>query len=189
MRRNVLVLFLAPSFPSFCCSSSICRHKMPALWTVARLLAILPVVVAVVPNISTTTFTNPILPGFHPDPSCIHVPDDDGNSNSPGTFYCVSSSFSAFPGIPIHASRDLQNWSLVGHVLNRRSQLPALVATNRSTSGIWAPTLRYHGGTFYVTTSMSPPIFFFLFVFLDTTNLQPSFMMNGHRLMPRGGIM
>lgn len=141
---------------------------MTALWIVARLLAVLPVVAAVTPNVTTagqathkntttttspTTFTNPILPGFHPDPSCIHVADDDGNSNSPGTFFCVSSSFSAFPGIPIHASRDLQHWSLIGHVLNRRSQLPALVETNRSTSGIWAPTLRYHGGTFYVTTS------------------------------------
>ncbi|CAK7198565.1 hypothetical protein SEUCBS139899_001228 [Sporothrix eucalyptigena] len=139
---------------------------MTALSTIARLLAVLPAVVAVnVPNTtslvqnstsstSPATFTNPILPGFHPDPSCIHVADDDGNSNSPGTFFCVSSSFSAFPGLPIHASRDLQHWSLIGHVVNRRSQLPALVETNRSTSGLWAPTLRYHGGTFYVVTTL-----------------------------------
>ena len=54
-----------------------------------------------------TTFLNPILPGFHPDPSCIHVAEDD-------IFYCASSSFNVFPGIPIHASRDLRNWKLVG---------------------------------------------------------------------------
>lgn len=76
-----------------------------------------------------STFTNPILPGFHPDPSCIFVSDwSDGP-----TFFCASSSFNAFPGIPLHASKDLQNWKLVGHVLNRREQLPRLAETNRST--------------------------------------------------------
>lgn len=57
-----------------------------------------------------STFQNPILPGFHPDPSCIYVPEWDE------TFFCASSSFNAFPGIPIHASKDLQNWKLVGTV-------------------------------------------------------------------------
>ncbi|OAA62684.1 glycoside hydrolase family 43 protein [Niveomyces insectorum RCEF 264] len=102
--------------------------------------------------VQNTTYTNPILPGFHPDPSCIHVADSDGNAESPGTFYCVSSSFSAFPGIPIHASRDLQRWTLIGHVINRAAQLPELAQTSKATSGIWAPTLRYHDGTFYVVT-------------------------------------
>ena len=55
-----------------------------------------------------SSFYNPILPGFHPDPSCIFV--HDWNE----TFFCVSSSFNAFPGIPIHASKDLQNWKLIG---------------------------------------------------------------------------
>lgn len=55
-----------------------------------------------------STFYNPILPGFHPDPSCIFVPEWDD------TFFCASSSFNAFPGIPIHASKDLQNWKLIG---------------------------------------------------------------------------
>ena len=72
-------------------------------------------------------FHNPILPGFHPDPSCIFVPELDS------TFFCASSSFNAFPGIPIHASKDLQNWKLIGHVLNRKEQLPRLAETNRST--------------------------------------------------------
>lgn len=81
------------------------------------------------PN-KNSTFYNPIFPGFFPDPSCIFVPEWDD------TFFCVSSSFNAFPGIPIHASKDLQNWRLIGHVLNRREQLPRLAETNRSTRWI-----------------------------------------------------
>lgn len=117
-----------------------------------------------------STFYNPILPGFHPDPSCIFVPELDD------TFFCASSSFNAFPGIPIHASKDLQNFKLIGHVLSRREQLPVLAETNRSTrcgsrnhdrlcfrhwlankscrSGIWAPTLRYHEGDFWLVTTL-----------------------------------
>lgn len=90
---------------------------------------------------------NPVLPGFHPDPSCIfHKPDQ--------TFYCASSSFNVFPGIPIHASKDLTNWRLVGHALNRESQLPELAESVGSTSGIWAPALRFNNGTFYLLTTM-----------------------------------
>lgn len=95
-----------------------------------------------------STYYNPILPGFHPDPSCIFVPEWDD------TFFCASSSFNAFPGIPIHASKDLQNWKLIGHVLNRREQLPRLAETNRSTSGIWAPTLRFNEGIFWLVTTL-----------------------------------
>jgi len=58
-------------------------------------------------NAFKTQFSNPILPGFHPDPSCTFIPSEQ-------TFYCASSSFNAFPGIPIHASKDLQTWRLVG---------------------------------------------------------------------------
>ncbi|KAI1326600.1 glycoside hydrolase family 43 protein [Xylariaceae sp. FL0255] len=99
-------------------------------------------------NASNSTFFNPILPGFHPDPSCIFVPEWND------TFFCASSSFNAFPGIPLHASKDLQNWKLIGHVLNREEQLPTLTETNGSTSGIWAPSIRFHEGTFWVVTTL-----------------------------------
>ncbi|KAK4127250.1 glycoside hydrolase family 43 protein [Parathielavia appendiculata] len=95
-----------------------------------------------------STIVNPIFPGFYPDPSCIYLPEREH------TFFCASSSFNAFPGIPIHASKDLQNWKLIGHVLNRREQLPRLAETNRSTSGIWAPTLRFHDETFWLVTTL-----------------------------------
>lgn len=95
-----------------------------------------------------STYFNPIFPGFHPDPSCIFVPEWDD------TFFCAASSFNAFPGIPIHASKDLKNWRLIAHVLNRPEQLPRLAETNRSTSGIWAPTLRYQDDTFWLFTTL-----------------------------------
>ncbi|KAK4241790.1 Non-reducing end alpha-L-arabinofuranosidase BoGH43B [Achaetomium macrosporum] len=95
-----------------------------------------------------STFYNPIFPGFYPDPSCIYAPEWDH------TFFCASSSFNAFPGIPIHASKDLKNWKLIGHVLNRKEQLPRLAETNRSTSGIWAPALRFHDDTFWLVTTL-----------------------------------
>lgn len=67
-----------------------------------------------------STFYNPILPGFHPDPSCIFVPEWNE------TFFCASSTFNAFPGIPIHASKDLQNWKLIGTHTKCLSRLPVL---------------------------------------------------------------
>ncbi|KAJ5605142.1 hypothetical protein N7510_010296 [Penicillium lagena] len=105
-------------------------------------------------NGHNSTYTNPILPGFHPDPSCIFVPSWDN------TYFCASSSFNAFPGIPIHASKDLRNWKLVGNAISRPEMLPDLATTIKSTSGIWAPTLRYregHGdkkGTFWISTTL-----------------------------------
>ena len=97
---------------------------------------------------ANSTYTNPIFPGFFPDPSCIFVPERDD------TFFCASSSFEAFPGIPIHASKDLVNWKLISNVLNRPDQLPDLAITNKSTSGIWASTIRYHQGTFFIMTTL-----------------------------------
>ncbi|PIG81029.1 xylosidase : arabinofuranosidase [Aspergillus arachidicola] len=88
-----------------------------------------------------STYANPILPGFHPDPSCIFVPSWDN------TYFCASSSFNVFPGIPIHASKDLRNWKLIGNAISRPEMLPKLATTIKDTSGIWAPTLRYREGS------------------------------------------
>ncbi|KAF8321561.1 arabinofuranosidase [Clavulina sp. PMI_390] len=93
-------------------------------------------------------YRNPILPGFHPDPSCTFVPEWND------TFFCATSSFNAAPGIPIFASKDLQNFKQIGNVLTRDFQLPGLATTNGSTSGIWAPTIRYHDDTFFLVTTL-----------------------------------
>ncbi|KAI7151552.1 glycoside hydrolase family 43 protein, partial [Hortaea werneckii] len=110
--------------------------------------AVLSLLVPIALAETNDTFFNPILPGFHPDPSCISVPELDW------TFFCATSSFSAFPGIPIHASKDLVHWKLISNALARPEQLPDLAIVNGSTSGIWAPSIRYHDGTFYIMTTL-----------------------------------
>jgi xylan 1,4-beta-xylosidase len=87
-------------------------------------------------------YTNPIIPGFHPDPSICRVGVD---------YFLVTSSFEYFPGVPLFHSRDLVHWRKIGHVLTRPSQLPA--DPWRPSGGIYAPTLRYHAGTFYMVTT------------------------------------
>lgn len=90
-------------------------------------------------------YTNPVISGFHPDPSICRVGDD---------YYLVTSSFEYFPGIPIFHSTDLIHWKQLGYVLTRDSQLP-LTRNNDSvhSQGIYAPTLRFHNGRFYVITT------------------------------------
>ncbi len=87
-------------------------------------------------------YRNPILPGFNPDPSICRVED---------TFYLVTSSFEFFPGVPLYTSKNLVNWTLTGHVLDRESQLP--LAGSNPSGGIFAPTIRYHDGLFYMITT------------------------------------
>ncbi len=91
------------------------------------------------------SLVNPLLPGFYPDPSICRVGDD---------FYMVTSSFSYFPGVPIFHSRDLCAWEQIGHCLTRPSQLP--LDWQAISGSIYAPTLRFHQGLFYmVTTNVS----------------------------------
>lgn len=90
-------------------------------------------------------YQNPVIPGFHPDPSVCRVGDD---------FYLVNSSFQYFPGVPLFHSKDLIHWEQIGHCLTRPSQLPLHDAT--TWGGIYAPTIRYNDGTFYmITTNVS----------------------------------
>ncbi len=88
---------------------------------------------------SETTFTNPILAGFYPDPSICRVDDD---------YYLVTSTFSYFPGLPVQHSKDLVNWTTIGHVIDRTEQMDHNGA--RVSRGLFAPAIRYHKGTFYV---------------------------------------
>lgn len=83
--------------------------------------------------------TNPIMPGFYPDPSICAVGED---------YYLVNSTFAYFPGLPVLHSRDLVHWEQIGNVMERASQLPLSHAGH--SQGLFAPTIRYHGGVFYV---------------------------------------
>lgn len=88
---------------------------------------------------------NPILPGFYPDPSICRVGE---------TFYLVNSTFAYFPGVPVFRSHNLAQWEQIGNVLERGSQVP--LKNCGHSEGIYAPTIRYHDGTFYmITTNVS----------------------------------
>ncbi|MDE7327151.1 MAG: glycoside hydrolase family 43 protein [Lachnospiraceae bacterium] len=82
---------------------------------------------------------NPILRGFHPDPSIIRVGED---------YYIATSTFEWWPGVRLHHSKDLVHWELIGYPLNRISQLD-LRGVGPS-QGIWAPCLTYDKGKFYL---------------------------------------
>ncbi len=88
-------------------------------------------------------FANPILAGFYPDPSICKVGDN---------FYLVTSTFAYYPGLPVFQSKDLVNWKLIGHVLDRPEQLN--LDGQGVSRGLYAPSIRYNNGTFYVTCTI-----------------------------------
>lgn len=83
------------------------------------------------------TFTNPVIPGFHSDPSVCRVGDD---------YYLITSTFEYFPGVPVFHSKDLINWEQIGYCIDRKEQLPEGL-------NIFAATIRYHEGIFYMITT------------------------------------
>lgn len=95
-------------------------------------------------------YQNPIISGYHPDPSICRVGSD---------YYIVNSTFEFYPGVPIYHSTNLANWEPAGYCLTKPSQLP-LERCNPS-GGIFAPTIRYHEyekdgvteGFFFMTTT------------------------------------
>jgi len=82
---------------------------------------------------------NPILPGFNPDPSICRAGED---------YYIATSTFEWYPGVQIHHSRDLVNWTLVRRPLERTSQLD--MRGNPDSCGIWAPCLSFADGLFWL---------------------------------------
>jgi len=87
---------------------------------------------------------NPVLPGFHPDPSFVRVGKD---------YYIATSTFEWFPGVLINQSRDLVNWRVVSRPLDRYSQLD--MRGNPNSGGVWAPCLSYCEGRFFLIYSDS----------------------------------
>lgn len=86
------------------------------------------------------TYINPIIHADYSDPDVVAVGDD---------FYLTASSFQCTPGLPILHSRDLVNWTIVNYAL------PRLVPEDfynepRHGKGVWAPSLRYHNGEYYI---------------------------------------
>lgn len=90
------------------------------------------------------TLRNPVLPGLHPDPSVVCVD---------GRYVLVTSTFAYLPGIPVHVSEDLENWSVVGHVVTGDSQVD--LRDVPSGHGVWAPTIRHRDGTWFVIVTVA----------------------------------
>lgn len=88
---------------------------------------------------NTEKIINPILRGFHPDPSIIRVEDE---------YYIATSTFEWWPGVRLHRSRDLKHWELIEYPLNRTSQLD--LRGVGASQGVWAPCLTYDKGVFYL---------------------------------------
>ncbi|MEV7694030.1 family 43 glycosylhydrolase [Microbacterium sp. NPDC089189] len=85
--------------------------------------------------------TNPVLPGFHPDPSVCRV-----GEGADAWYYLVTSTFEYLPGLPVHRSRDLVNWELVGHVITDQLDFSRI----SDSDGLYAPTIRHDGERFFV---------------------------------------
>ncbi|MBO0951739.1 glycoside hydrolase family 43 protein [Fibrella forsythiae] len=93
-----------------------------------------------VSDLGNGTYKNPVLNADYSDPDACRVGDD---------FYMVASSFDAIPGLPILHSKDLVNWTLIGHALKRQPPIEHFEKTQHG-NGVWAPAIRYHNNEFYL---------------------------------------
>ncbi len=134
-------------------------------------------------------YRNPIIRGFHPDPSVVRVGED---------YYLVNSSFVLFPGVPVFHSRDLVHWRQIGHAVENlaASGLEGLPGG----FGYWAPDISYSDGKFWVVATLrrnTPPYRLQMMttavdprgpwtepVFIPLDGIDPSlFVEDGHRYM------
>lgn len=144
-------------------------------------------------------YTNPIVKGFYPDPSVCEAN---------GKYYLVCSSFQYFPGVPLFESDDLVNWKQIGHVLTRKTQV--MLEKINSSGGVFAPTIRFNNGRFYmVTTNDTTHQNFYVYtddiysewsdpIYVDQGGIDPSlyfedghtyFMSNGADDEGKGGVV
>src|SRR3954469_3755953 len=86
------------------------------------------------------TYKNPVLNADYSDPDAIRVGND---------FYLVSSSFEAIPGLPVLHSKDMVNWSIIGHALVKQPPFDHFDLP-RHGDGVWAPAIRYYHNEFYI---------------------------------------
>ncbi len=119
MRKSLFITFLIVVY------ASLSAQKNDVLWD---------------PNVAADTYRNPIIYADYSDPDIVRVGED---------FYMTSSSFTCVPGLPILHSKDLVNWELIGHALQK--QVPEDVFNMpQQGKGVWAPCIRYHNDEFYI---------------------------------------
>lgn len=134
MKSLLAALLLAPAAVSFAAPTSVVRFDWFEYTGRDDVFA------APLPSGS---YRNPILAGFYPDPAICRVGDD---------FYLVNSTFSYFPGLPIFHSRDLVHWTQIGNIIDRPKQLD--FTGQGVTRGLFAPTIKFHDGVFYVVCTL-----------------------------------
>ena len=133
-------------------------------------------------------YKNPIIKGFYSDPSVC---------GAYGKYYMVCSTFQYMPGVPIFESSDLVNWKQVGNALTRSSQVD--LKSVPSSGGVFAPTIRFHNGRFYmVTTNDTLHCNFFVYtdditgewsepVYVDQGGIDPSLQISTNVQSKRNG--
>ena len=99
------------------------------------------------PDNGNGTYTNPVINADYSDPDvCVGASGED--------YYLTASSFQCTPGLPILHSKDLVNWEIVGHALKSlypgHPELERHFSTTRHGAGVWAPSIRYHNGEYYI---------------------------------------
>lgn len=92
------------------------------------------------PDNGDGTYTNPVIDADYSDPDVCVVGDD---------YYMTASSFNCIPGLPILHSKDLVNWEIIGHALEELTPKEEFDNPSHG-NGVWAPSIRYHKGTFYI---------------------------------------
>ena len=99
------------------------------------------------PDNGDGTYTNPVINADYSDPDvCVGASGED--------YYLTASSFQCIPGLPILHSKDLVNWEIVGHALKSlytgHPELERHFSKTRHGAGVWAPSIRYHNGEYYI---------------------------------------
>jgi beta-xylosidase len=92
------------------------------------------------PDLGNGSYKNPILNADYSDPDAIRVGDD---------YYMTSSSFNHAPGLPVLHSKDLVNWTIINHALPQQYPVDVFSKVQHG-NGVWAPSIRYHEGEFYI---------------------------------------
>lgn len=93
-----------------------------------------------VADLGNGMYKNPILYADYSDPDVCRVGDD---------YYMTASSFNCVPGLPILHSKDLVNWTLIGHAITNLEP-DSIFSDVQHGWGVWAPSIRHHNGEFYI---------------------------------------
>lgn len=94
-----------------------------------------------VPDLGNGQYQNPVIDADYSDPDVVRVGDD---------YYMTASSFCDIPGLPILHSKDLVNWTLIGHAIAEMPEYAQSAPDPSHGNAVWAPAIRYHNGEFYI---------------------------------------